>query len=79
MTIREVLTSNLGQDTDNPKVCLFVSFLNGSQKIMVYYLKLGHNLFLWHPFRLISHYDATSIIRRYVVLVADSVIKQIIN
>jgi hypothetical protein len=77
MTIREVLASNLGQETDNSVVHLFFSFLNGSKKIMVYYLKLGHNLFFWHPFRLISHYDP--IIRRYAVRVADSVIKQIIN
>jgi hypothetical protein len=58
-------------------VRLFVSFLNNSKKMITYYLKLGHGHFLWHPFRLISHYDP--IIIRDVVRIADSFIKQIIN
>jgi hypothetical protein len=46
MAIRVVLALNLGYDTGNPEVRLFVSFLNNSKKMITYYLKLGHGHFL---------------------------------
>jgi hypothetical protein len=59
--ILKVRGSDLGPETDYPRMC-FAVFLNLSTQKPGQYLKLRHERFLPHPFQFIHH----PTIRRYI-------------
>jgi len=68
--MREVPGSNLGRATGSPEVCRgLLQFLQANAGTVA---KLNHNRFLPIPFRFITNH---CIIRNYLILDTDSVIK----